>query len=199
MKHVKTLFVVLILVAGCSKTHSTSDSEGRAEDTISSSPYHLRYKSWSGVSPGAGFTHTSLIVVDLNLPERKIRKLIRSASRPDAMLPHADRSISVLLGRVPWQDLPAEKVEAFDTLIRAWLATSPPSTYNSPMGLGREDGHMTQLSVSWDTNTITTKLNVRGGISADDPLRPPKEWKGLVDSLVGLRQAEIGELRPVRR
>lgn len=189
------LTALAVSVCGCGKTHSVSDSGKRADAAPLSSPYHLRYKSWSGTSPGAGFTSTSLTVVEVNLPAGKIRKLKSFARRPEAMLPYDDRSISGLMGKVPWQGLTAEKAEAFDKLIRAWLATSPPAIYNSPMALGKEDGHLTQLSVSWDTKTITTKLNPRGDFSADGPPRPPEEWKGLVDSLVG---SERGRFEPAQ-
>ncbi len=149
--------------------------------------YVLRYKQWSGVSPGNGFSRTSLIVVELDLSKGEMRKLWKSANHPAPMLPLDEAGIAKLIANVPWTDLSMENTAKFNSLIQAWLATKPPAVYNSPMALGREDGFLTELSVSLDTNIVTTTLNPRGGYSPQDPMRPTKEWQELIDSLLGLK------------
>ena len=195
MKQALLLMCALLTALGCS--HTTGTQPGAKPEQ-----YCLRYKSWSGVSPGAGFLHTRLMVVDLDLGQRKTRKLMQVAKHPAPMLPHDDAGIAKLLDGAPSRDLSPDEVARFGKLIRAWLATSPPPTYNSPAALGCEDGYLAQLSVSWGTKSVMTKVNPRGGFSPDDPLRPPKEWQELLDSLFGGRPGvvgPIGEFQPVRK
>lgn len=185
MKPYATALLVLVFAAGCSQTKPDERPPRAKNLSLSSTGFYLRHKSWSGISPGAGYYHTSLSAVELDLGKGRIRKLIKSASRPDAMLPHDDTDIAKLIADTPWRDLSKRQIARFQELIRAWLATSPPNTYNNPMALGHEDGHLSQLTISWDTNTVTTKINPRGGFSPNDPLRPPKEWQDLLDALYG--------------
>jgi len=177
-------------------THDTEPPESRAQRKLrgqlpsnckAAPQYVLRYRQWSGVSPGAGSSHTSLIAVELDLSKSKMRKLWKSASRPTPMLPHDEAGTVKLLADIPWTDISKEDAVKFSSLIQAWLATKPPAAYNSPMALGREDGFLTELSVSWGTNTVATELNPRGGYSPRDPLRPSKEWRELTDALLGLK------------
>jgi len=171
------------LIAGCS---NQPQSQPPVEDkTPASSPdYHLKYKSWDGVSPGAGFMYTSLQFVELDLSKGRIRRIGKSASPPDPMLPNDDASIAKLVAQVPWIELTPGQADAYRKSIDAWLKTGPPPRYNNPMALGREDGQATSITVTWGRNTVTTSLNPRGGYRKGDPLLPPEEWKAMLDLLV---------------
>ena len=182
----KPFFVTAsILLGGCWPGLASAYSEAPKPSQETRSGFHLEHRQWSGTSPGAGFTHTSLSVVQLDLVRGKKRRIVKSARRPDPMLPHDDDGIARILEDVPWRELSDTEIQKYDQLIQAWIATNPPATYNEPMTLGREDGYLSQLVVSWGTKSVTTRLNVRGGFSSDDPLRPPQEWRALLDALHG--------------
>ena len=139
--------IALTFITAVCSGHQQVQSTVSAKQPASAPDYRLKYKSWSGTSPGADFTHTSLSFVDLDLKRSRIRRIWKSARRPDPMLPHDDATIAKLIAKVPWVKLTPEQVSGFRESIRAWLDTTPPTAYNSPMGLGREDGHVTSLSV----------------------------------------------------
>ncbi|MCP4375046.1 MAG: hypothetical protein GY794_02525 [bacterium] len=167
--------MISCMAMGCSSRQETQSSD--ADKKAASPPgYRLKYKSWSGTSYGAGFVHTSLSFVELDLPKGRIRRIRKSANRPMPMLPHDDAGIAKLLAQVPWTKLTKEQASAFRESISAWLETKPPSEYNIKMQLGREDGYLASLAVTWGTNTVTTTVNPRGGYSKDNP---PEEWKAL--------------------
>ncbi|MFC2134160.1 hypothetical protein ACFLR4_01250 [Bacteroidota bacterium] len=188
--------VALVLVtAGCSgqkQSHSTVSAGGPA----SILDYHVKYKSWSGVSPGAEFIHTILEFVELDLSKSRIRKFRESAGRPDPMLPYGDSAITKLIAQVPWIKLTPEQVNSFRESIHAWLNTNPPPEYNSPMTLGKEEVHVTRLTVSSGKKIHTTTLNPRGGYREDDPLNPPNEWRILLESLITIPKMPEGTLHP---
>jgi hypothetical protein len=194
----RILIIVIALAfiaAGCSDQQQTQHSIG-GKDSALASDYRLTYKSWSGTSPGAGFTHTSLNFVELDLPNSKIRMIWKSATHPDPMLPYDDANIARLIEKSSWTQLAPEEASSLRGCIRAWLDTNPPATYNSPMQLGREDRYITSLSVTWGANTVSTTINPRSGYRKDDPLNPPEEWKVLLESLTVVRKVPDGSLQP---
>lgn len=182
MRKIVVLVLVIFALAGCSVkkrlyTYSLDDTKLEAN-------FHAKYKSWSGVSSGAEMTSTSLQFVELDLSKGRMRKFIETASRPDPMLPFGDSAIAKVIAEVPWLELTAEETSKFQNSVLAWLNTNPPPSYNSPMTLGREDGHVTRLTVTLGRKTISTTLNPRSGYREDDPLKPPKEWNALIESLI---------------
>jgi hypothetical protein len=191
-----TLAIALAFITSGGSGHQQVQSTVSAKQPPSAPDYRLKYKSWSGTSPGADFIHTSLNFVDLDLQHSKIRRIWKSARRPDPMLPQDDATIEKLIAQVPWVKLTPEQVSGFRDSIRAWIETNSPTKYNSPMGLGREDGHVTSLTISWGTNTITTTLNPRGGYRNDGLLNPPVEWRALIESLIVTRKVPDGTLLP---
>lgn len=142
--------------------------------------YALRYVLWSGVSPGAGFTSTSLDVVEIDLGARRARRLRTSASVPEPMLPRDERGVSELLRATGWVSLSSSQAEKLDDLIRAWLRTRPPPRYKDHRVLGREDASFEKLSIAWGAGSVSTEMDLRAGVSPDDPLRPSKEWRELI-------------------
>ncbi|MCI0362302.1 MAG: hypothetical protein L0Y44_02055 [Phycisphaerales bacterium] len=168
-------------LGGCSAQHrQVSSTQPRSP---ASPGYYLKYVAWSGVSPGAGFTSTSLHVVEVDLGAKRARRLNKSASAPEPMLPHDEKGISELARSVDWVSLSPEHAERFEKLTEMWLGTKPPARYNDPKGLGREDGYHESLSVEWATDSVSTEINPRAGFTPDDPLRPPNEWRQLILAL----------------
>ena len=158
--------------------------------------YVLRYTVWSGTSPGADFTRTSLKVIELDLPHSRIRHFWRIATAPSPMLPHTSAKIDRLIATSPWVDLKSEEVIHLKSLIKDWIETNPPEEYNKFMALGREDGYVENLSVSWNEKELTISINPRGGGLQDDPLRPPCEWQDLIQKLIAFAKPE--ELKRVQ-
>ena len=146
--------------------------------------YILEYTVWTGTSPGAGFTRTSLKVIELDLPRSRIRHFWRIASAPSPMLPYSKVKIDRMIATLPWEKLKGEEVSHLKSLIKGWVETNPPKEYNKFMALGHEDGYVEKLSVSWSEKEVTTNINPRRGWSQDDPLRPPREWQDLIQKLV---------------
>ena len=182
MRKIVILLLGIFTLAGCSVkkrlyTYSLDDTKLEAN-------FHAKYKSWSGVSSGAEMTYTSLQFVELDLSKGRMRRFLETASRPDPMLPFGDSAIAKVIADVPWLELTAEEISKFQNSVLAWLNTNPPPVYNSPMALGREDGHVTRLTVTLGKKTISTTLNPRSRFRSDDPLKPPKEWDTLVESLI---------------
>ncbi|MFH1435049.1 MAG: hypothetical protein ABIJ56_04955 [Pseudomonadota bacterium] len=192
MKPSTIIMLTVLLTAGCPRPPQDKEPAKKPaalnpEPSEPQTPaYYLRYKIWTGVSPGAGFTFTSVKAVEVNMDKGEKRRILEYASRPDPMLPHDDEGVAKLLAKASWFDLEPGEKEELDGLIRAWLATSPPPAYNDSRGLGREDGYVEELSVTLDGKTVTTRINPRAGYALDDPLRPPWEWTELTTELFNI-------------
>ncbi len=143
----------------------------------------LQYLCWSGTSPGAGFTSTSLHVVEVDLNSKRLRRLRKRAQAPEPMLPHDKKGITRLMRTVDWKDLSSAHVDKIRELTSAWIGSEPPPRYNDPKGLGGEDGYLERLCVTWGTDSLTTEINPRGGFSPNDPLRPTREWIALIEMI----------------
>lgn len=173
--------VACVLVSGC-QPQSSSDEQ--------STPRAARvvYYSWSGRSPGGGFTFTSLTATEVDFDTGRARGFYATAAAPDPMLPHARDEILQMLADRPWEELAPEQSERLVRLVHDWLATDPPETYNIPRGLGREDGHAEVMTVTMDSGgPHVTRANPRSGFSPSDPLAPPPQWGQLIN---GLRQLQ---------
>ena len=184
-------------VIGCNSQQETCSDA--AEKPTPKHDYHLKYKSWTGISPGAGFTFTSLQYVELDLAKSRIRRFWKSASHPNPMLPRDDSEIEQLIAEVPWTDLTPEQADSYRNLIGDWLKTEPPPIYHSVMALGREDGHVTRVTVRWGPNAVTTALIPSRGYRKGDPLLPPKEWEDMLNLLLGTPEVPAETLQPFRR
>ena len=158
---------------------------------------HVRYVRWDGVSPGAGFSLTSLHVVEMDFGGGRKRVLRKTARAPAPMLPHQLDAIAKMADATPWRDLPADEAARLARLVDSWLATRPPARYNDFRPLGREDGCLEQLTVVRGATTVTTAINPRGWASPSDPLAPPKEWRALIDALCGPTR-KAGQLMPAQ-
>ena len=145
--------------------------------------YVLSYLVWSGTSPGAGFTSTTLHVVEIDLPARRARVFRKQALAPNPMLPYDDAGINKLIADSTWFPLTSAQVEQIRLLITTWKNTAPPAEYDQFRALGREDGYREQLTVSDDYTTTKTAINPRGH-SADRTL--PQEWVNLIKAISAL-------------
>lgn len=145
--------------------------------------YVLKYTVWTGTSPGANFTFTSLKVIELDLPRSRIRHFRRFASAPSPMLPHTNQEVDKLVAASPWVKLKSDEVMHLKSLVKGWIETNPPEEYNKFMALGNEDGYLETLAVSWNEKEVTIIINPRRGYSPNDPLRPPREYQNLIQKL----------------
>jgi hypothetical protein len=99
------------------------------------------------------------------------------------MLPYDEKGVSEIVRTSEWVSLLPAQAEKIRKLTEMWLHTEPPPRYNDPKGLGREDGYLETLSVMWGAKSVTTEINPRGGFSPNDPLRPTKEWRELIEAI----------------
>jgi len=144
---------------------------------------HLLYYSWWGMSPGAGFKHTSLTAIEVDLAGGRTRQLARTAQAPAPMLPWLRPQIASLLHASPWQTLPPERIRGLRGMLRLWLDTNPPPSYSRPMSLGREDGYAEVLVLQTAGRERTCDVNPRGAAGAQSP---PPEWHALLAYLNAL-------------
>jgi len=181
--------MVLLVAGGCA---STPPGRGDASD-----PQRVFYYAWSGVSPGAGFTFTSVRAFEIDLTGRRIRGLRQSASAPGPMLPHEEEKITGLLDARPWRTLSPDEVEGLRHFLVAWLKTDPPAVYDEPRGLGHEDGYVEQLTVYSEAGKRTTVINPRGGFSPDGKGSPPPEWREFLAAAMACAfDQRTGNLQP---
>jgi len=155
----------------------------RGERAPTLPPYTCSYVRWEGASPGAGFTATALHVVEGDLRTRRVRIFRRTARHPDPMLPYEPAAIRALIDAQPWQSLDDARAAELAQALSSWTATKPPAVYNSPRGLGTEDGYLEMLTVTLRDTLITTRINPRGGYRPDDPTHPPAAWTELLQTL----------------
>jgi len=159
---------------------------------------HVFFYCWSGTSPGAGFTRTSLTAIEVDLVGKRMRALASSARAPSAMLPHQQEEIEALLARSPWQPLAPERAQGLADMARLWLRTDPPPVYNRPMGLGREDGFAEGLVVRSGSQEREVKVNPHGAARPGDRAFPPPEWYALQAYLASLAGTGIGLGLPLK-
>ena len=164
--------MVLLVTGGCSSAPLGPDS--------AAAPQRVFYYAWSGVSPGAGFTFTSLRTFEIDLAAGRIRGIQQTACAPDPMLPHEEEKITGPLDARPWRTLSPDEVEGLHHFLVAWLKTDPPASYEEPRGLGIEDGYVERLTVYSEAGKRTTVINPRGGLSPVGKGSPPPEWRELI-------------------
>jgi len=163
--------MVLLVAGGCAST-----LPGRSD---ASDLQRVFYYAWSGMSPGAGFTFTSLRAFEMDLASGRIRGFQQTASAPDPMLPHEEEKITGLLNAQPWRTLSPDEVEGLRHFLLAWLKTDPPAAYDEPRGLGHEDGYVERLTVYSEAGKRTTVINPRGAFPPEGiPL--PRQWRALL-------------------
>lgn len=145
----------------------------------------LLYCRWEGMSKGAGFSRTYLDAIQVDMPGKRYRRITRSASVPEPMLPYQQAEVSALLEDTDWVALAPDTVRHLTMIARIWLETHPPPAYTQPRVLGREDGCAETLALQMNGENLSVNINVRGNVN--DPLRPPPEWHALVAYLDALR------------
>jgi len=182
--------MVLLVTGGCASTPS-----GRGD---ASGPQRVFYYAWSGVSPGADFTFTSVRAFEIDLAGRRIRGLCQSASAPDPMLPHEEEKITGLLDARPWRALSQDEVEGLRHFLMAWLKTDPPATYDEGHNLGTEDGYAERLTVYFAQGRRTTRINPRAGYSPDGKGLPPTQWRELLAAAMACAFGQrLGGIQPL--
>ena len=134
--------VGLLSLPGCwGRGHGVESGPGaKPGPPPAAAPTRLFYCTWSGTSPGAGFTSTSLLACEMDLAKRHVRALSRTAQHPQKMLPYDRTEIIKLLAGEAAQPLTEPRADVLRAAARAWLATDPPKSYDEPHGLGTEDG-----------------------------------------------------------
>jgi len=163
--------MVLLVTSGCSSAPLGPDS--------AAAPQQVFYYAWSGTSPGAGFTFTSLRTFEIDLAAGRIRGIQQTAGAPDPMLPHEEEKVAALLNSRPWKTLSPDEVEGLRYFLLAWLKTDPPAAYDEPRGLGHEDGYVERLTVYSEAGKRTTVINPRGAFPPEGiPL--PRQWRALL-------------------
>jgi len=160
--------MILLVASGCAGPPSGRDD--------ASDPQRVFYYVWSGVSPGAGFTFTSLRAFETDLASGRIRGFQQTARAPDPMLPHEEDKITGLLNAQPWRKLSPDEIEGLCHFLLAWLKTDPPAAYDEPRNLGHEDGYVERLTVYFEAGDRTTAVNPRGAFPPDG-IQPPRQWR----------------------
>jgi len=158
-------------------------------------PSRLFYYQWSGTSPGADFTATSLFACEMDLVKREVRVFARSAQHPQKMLPYGRAEIIKLLAGEAWKPLAEPRADVLRAAARAWLATDPPKSYEKHGALGTEDGFCEILTVVCGQGERAAEINPHGH---DFAKGPPPEWYVLLSALQlfsGIAQAQ-GRLYP---
>jgi len=173
MRHPSLLAAMVLLVtSGCATPLPWRDE--------ASGPQRVFYCAWSGVSPGAGFTFTSLRTFEIDLVAGRIRGIQQTAGAPDPMLPHEEEKVVGLLDTRPWRVLSPDEIEELRHFIVAWLQTDPPATYDEGHNLGTEDGYAERLTVYFAQGRRTTRINPQAGHSPDGKGLPPTQWRELL-------------------
>lgn len=180
MQLITVNLIVLVLLLGC--TSGANRWRHPTEPRIE----HLQYHRWSGMSPGAGFTRTTLNAVEIDFTTNRFRRFDAIAKAPEPMLPWQVQEIARCLQGQEWQDLDDEQAAQLTAIVRRWLQTEPPTTYNQPRVLGREDGYAEELAATLSDGKHSLSTNPRSGFTPNDPLRPPLQWQALIDSLDSL-------------
>jgi len=180
--------MVLLVTGGCA---STPPGRGDASDL-----QRVFYYAWSGVSPGAGFTFTSVRAFEIDLRGDRIRGLRQTATAPDPMLPGEEEKIAALLDAQPWRTLSPDEVEGLRHFLLAWLKTDPPAAYDEPRNLGNEDGYVERLTVYSEDGKRTTAVNPRAAFPPDG-IQPHPEWRELIAAAMACTFGQqIGEIQP---
>lgn len=184
MRRMLLPIVMAMLLVGCGK-HARPESNLPSPEVSC-----LLYYRWSGTSPGAGFTHTSLAAIEVDLRSGRFRRITRTANAPQPMLPWERAAIGEFLHREEWQQLAPLRSKHLAALVATWLETAPPEKYVQPRGLGIEDGYVEQMAVEAGGRRAVVTVDPRGGYRPDDPLLPPPQWRALVaflDAIAGGR------------
>ncbi len=173
------VIVALSTLAGC--------SNGSIERNAASTPMlrQLLYYRWQGMNKGADFDRTYLDAIQVDMPGKRYRRITRSASVPEPMLPYQQREIAPLLENSEWLNLTVEQARHLAIVTRFWLETRPPPAYTQFRALGREDGYAETLALSTDGQSLSVHIRTRGDVI--DSLRPPPEWFALVAYLDAMR------------
>ena len=182
--------MVLLVTSGCSSAPLGPDS--------AAAPQRVFYYAWSGTSPGAGFTFTSLRTFEIDLAAGRIRGIQQTASAPDPMLPHEEEKVVGLLDARPWRVLSPDEIEELRHFILAWLQTDPPATYDEGHSLGTEDGYAERLTVYFAQGRRTTRINPQAGYSPDGKGLPPTQWRELLAAaMVCAFGQRLGGIQPL--
>ncbi len=141
---------------------------------------HLTYMKWTGMSPGGGFTQTTLTCVEVDFAANRQRAIVRQAEAPQPMLPGDEAEIRTLLGKEAWAPLAPARATQLTAALAAWQATKPPAAYAGPQ-IGMEDGALEKLSVEGEPGSRTTAIDFRAQPTTP---APPAAWQELVRTLV---------------
>jgi hypothetical protein len=147
-------------------------------------PSRLLYYRWSGSSPGAGFSSTSLSGFELDLENQRARKLQKHARRPQPMLPYAENQTVALIEREKWEPLSKEDYGSIKSAVSAWLRTRPPDAYSRPQGLGTEDGYAESIITFFGDAKRVTKFVPRAVGRPNEPPRPPAQCDALIETVM---------------
>ncbi|HPR63350.1 MAG TPA: hypothetical protein PK014_03945 [Thermoanaerobaculia bacterium] len=146
--------------------------------------FRIVYYTWTGVSPGAGYIHTSAMMIEADLSTREMRSIMKSASQPNPMLSSSVGIYRQELARREPAVLSVQETAKLRRLILAWLNTNPPPVYHQYRALGREDAMTEHIILHRPgEESITVSIDPRKGFSPEDPMWPPPEWFALVDYL----------------
>ncbi len=171
------LAVVALLGTACSRGEPGAPA---ASPVATERALRVFYYQWSGKSPGAGFTRTSISAFEIDLVRQRIRHLDTTAAAPEPMLPSQKDRIIELVASRPWVPLARQEADLYLELTTRWLETDPPASYVVERRLGREDGWSEELTVSFKDSARSTGIVPRRGGSAREGSAPPSAWTDLV-------------------
>jgi len=143
----------------------------------------LVYKTWRGVSPGAGFISTETRVLEIDFVRKRYLHVRRRVHRPEPLTPSTFVNAEFAAEDSMWRELSAEDQVAALKAINGWLATDPPAQGKSYRHVGgREDGYTASLSVETSEGQHRVVVNPPGQ-RAEDRMKPSHAYNLLFELL----------------
>lgn len=163
------LFIVLavvwvFLVAGCEcagpyGSGGGDGGGGYAGGGDGARVEHLLYYEWLGTSPGAGFTRTDLVAVEIDLTNGRRRRVHLTANHPEPMIEMPGEERPAVLARARWEALSAEEDEAIRSALRSWLEARPHETSDHARSVGRESGYILRFTLRTAERVYRVRVN----------------------------------------
>lgn len=144
----------LVLVACCGRPCEQAPSTAYHERR---GPVYIVIYEWTGYSPGAGFTYTSLWGREVELGRQFERSFVEVARQPKSMIDAPGETIPEPMIEEAWRPMDADEAKRLLALVDAWLATGPPSTCDFHAPGGREDGYLMRFRL----RTVDAEYSVR--------------------------------------